>query len=297
MSHKSNVSLAEQLKNTLTAKLAIGRSKAKDKKNGIDCRDYIYSWNTYKTYYKQGKAFIKFCKSKGYKCRTLADCRPYCDSWLADGAARGLSPFTLKLYVATLSKIYSETSDSFIETPARLRKNVFRSRRKAVRDSNFSIEKHADLLEFAASTSLRRAELKALRGNKLIQDADGNYRILVNSASKGGRPREALIIGNVQKIVDMMRAAGDGKVFPDGIPSAIDIHHQRAQYACDLYRHLMKTEGIPDDRNDRYICRRDMRSRVYSKKLMAVVSENLGHSRIGVIAQAYLYQLTAAELK
>ena len=166
-----------------------------------------------------------------------------------------------------------------------------------MRDSNFSIEKHADLLEFAASTSLRRAELKALRGNKLVQDADGYYRILVNSASKGGRPREALIIGNVQKIVDMMRAAGDGKVFPDGIPSAIDIHHQRAQYACDLYRHLMKTEGIPDDRNDRYICRRDMRSRVYSKKLMAVVSENLGHSRINVIAQSYLYQLSTAELK
>lgn len=297
MSHKSKVSLAEQLKNTLTAKLAIGRSKAKDKKNGVDCRDYIYSWNTYKTYYKQGKAFIKFCKSKGYKCRTLADCRPYCDDWLADGVARGLSPFTLKLYAATLSKIYSETSESFIETPARLRKNVFRSRREAVRDRNFSIEKHADLLEFAASTSLRRAELKALRGNKLIQDDDGNYRILVNSASKGGRPREALIIGNVQKIVDMMRAAGDEKIFPDGIPSAIDIHHQRAQYACDLYRHLMKTVGIPDDPKDRYICRRDMRSRVYSKKLMAVVSQNLGHSRIGVIAQAYLYQLSAAELK
>jgi hypothetical protein len=59
----------------------------------------------------------------------------------------------------------------------------------------------------------------------------------------------------------------------------------------------MKTEGIPDDRNDRYICRRDMRSRVYSKKLMAVVSENLGHSRINVIAQSYLYQLSTAELK
>ena len=45
MSHKSKVSLAEQLKNTLTAKLAIGRSKAKDKKNGVDCRDYIYIWD------------------------------------------------------------------------------------------------------------------------------------------------------------------------------------------------------------------------------------------------------------
>ena len=297
MSHKSKVSLPLQLKNTLTEKLAIGRSKATDKKNGIDCRDYIYSWNTYKTYYKQGKAFIKFCKAKGYKCRNLADCRPYCDAWIADGIERNLSPFTLKLYVATLSKIYSETSTSFMETPARLRKNVFRSRREAVRDRNFSAEKHADLLEFAASTSLRRSELKALRGSKLIQDSEGNYRILVNSASKGGRPREALIIGNVQKIVDMMKAAGNDKVFPDGIPSSIDIHHLRSQYACDLYRQLVKTEGIPNDPKDRYICRRDMRSRVYSKKLMAVVSQNLGHSRIGVIAQAYLYQLSAAELK
>ena len=297
MSHKSKVSLAEQLKNTLTEKMAIGRSKANDKANGIDCRSYIYSWNSYKTYYKQGKAFIKFCKAKGYKCRTLADCRPYCDAWLADSLARGLSPFTLKLYVATLSKIYSETSASFMETPARLRKNVFRSRREAVRDRNYSAEKHADLLEFAASTGLRRAEIKALRGSKLIQDADGNYRILVNSASKGGRPREALIIGNVQKIVDMMRAAGDGKVFPDGVPSCIDIHHERSTYACNLYRYLMKTQGIPNDPKDRYICRRDMRSRVYSKKLMAVVSQNLGHSRINVISQAYLYQLSAAELK
>ena len=135
---------------------------------------------------------------------------------------------------------------------------------------------------------LSRAEIKALRGSKLIQDADGNYRILVNSASKGGRPREALIIGNVQKIVDMMRAAGDGKVFPDGVPTCIDIHHERSTYACNLYRYLMKTQGIPKDPKDRYICRRDMRSRVYSKKLMAVVSQNLGHSRINVISQAYL---------
>ena len=307
MSHKSKVSLNEQLRQRLSGCLAIGRSRNLDKKSGIDCRQFIYSWGSYKAYFKQGKAFIKFCKAKGYKCKTLEDCRQYCDLWLQESIDRGLSAHTLKLYTATLSKIYATSSDAFIKTPTRHRKDITRSRKPAVRDKNFNPELHQNTINFLLSTGLRRNEANSLRGLALFVDsdeADGidgtgpRYKLRITSGSKGGRPREVLIIGDVDNVVAMMKAAGDGKVFPNKLPANLDVHNLRARHACLLYKYYHDKYGGPKDRKDKFFPRGEMAHKaVYSKKLMRLVSEQLGHSRIGIFFFFFSYYLTQEDLK
>ena len=87
MSHKSKVSLNEQLRQDFFSRLAIGRSRDLDKRNGLDTKRLIYSWGSYKTYFKVGKRYLAWCKRQGFRCRTLADCRPYCDLWLQENTA------------------------------------------------------------------------------------------------------------------------------------------------------------------------------------------------------------------
>lgn len=252
MSHKSKVSLNEQLRQEFFSRLAIGRSRDLDKRNGLDTRRLIYSWGSYKTYFKVGKRYLAWCKRQGFRCRTLADCRPYCDLWLQENIQRGLSAYTLKLYTATLSKIYSTSSDAFIKTPTRHRKDITRSRKPAVRDKNFNPELHQNTINFLLSTGLRRNEANSLRGLALFVDsdeADGidgtgpRYKLRITSGSKGGRPREVLIIGDVDNVVAMMKAAGDGKVFPNKLPANLDVHNLRARHACLLYKYYHDKYG------------------------------------------------------
>lgn len=307
MSHKSKVSLNEQLRQEFFQCLVIGRSRDLDKKNGVDTKRYIYSWGSYKTYFKVGKRYLAWCKRQGFRCRTLADCRPYCDLWLQENIQRGLSAYTLKLYTATLSKIYSTSSDAFIKTPTRHRKDITRSRMPAVRDKNFNPELHQNTINFLLSTGLRRNEANSLRGSALFIDSDGadsidgtgqRYKLRITSGSKGGRPREVLIIGDVENVVAMMKAAGDGKVFPNKLPTNLDVHNLRARHACLLYKYYHDKYGGPKDRKDKFFPRGELAHKaVYSKKLMRLVSEQLGHSRIGIFSSSYAYYLTQEDLK
>lgn len=287
MGHANKVSLNQQLKDELQKRLRIGESKYAHKIAG-DAHQYIFSWNTYHTYYKHACYFLKWAKTV-HKCKTLAECHKYVNEWIQARIDQGLSAFTIKLEVAALCKLYGTTATDYISTPKRLRKNIKRSRGPAVRDKHFVEANHSDLVEFCRSTGLRRAELKALTGDKLVQDADGNYRILVNKMSKGGRPREALIIGDVPKIVSMMQAAGTGKVF-DRIPVSADIHSYRADYATAIYKMFARPikDILETNRKDLFFCRGDRRGTWMDRRAMKTASLNLGHSRISVVSISYI---------
>lgn len=286
MGHKNKRSLLQQMTDTYQDKLRIGESKLAHKIAG-DATDYIFSWSTYKAYTKHARYFLTWAKSK-YKCKTLAQARQFADEWLQLRIDEGKSAYTIKLELAALCKLYGDTAADYIPTPPRLRKNIVRSRRQAVRDAHFSEANHADFCEFARSTGLRRAELKALTGDKVLQE-NGEWYIIVNKMSKGGRPRKAPIVGNVSKIVGMMQAAGTGKVFPK-VPNGADIHSYRAEYATQVYlNHARPLELIP--REDRYYRRKEMRGRPpLDRRAMGYASVALGHSkgRVSVVGEHYI---------
>ncbi len=69
----------------------------------------------------------------------------------------------------------------------------------------------------------------------------------------------------------------------------MNVHGYRADYCQALYESIARDTSHLD-RKDLYICRDDMDLRL-DRKAMKFCSEQLGHSRIGIIAYNYLYGL------
>lgn len=274
-------SLTKQVQTALDDKLAIGQSKHFDKLKGAT-QGKIYSWETYRSYMKHCNYFADYCKAE-HGCKTLEQCRPYVDEWLK--TREKLSAYTQKLEASALAKMYGCTTKDFIKTGVRKRANITRSRGEKIRDKHFSEEKHSDLVSFCKSTGLRRSELQALTGDKLMEK-DGQYFIKVSVGSKGGRYREAPVIGDVSLVVERMKSAGFNKVF-DKVPNGADIHAYRSAYCTSIYK-LHEREVKTLDRSDRFCCRGDLKGTWYDKKAMLIASNALGHNRISVIAEHYI---------
>ena len=102
---------------------------------------------------------------------------------------------------------------------------------------------------------------------------------------KGGRYREAPIIGpHADAIIDRMQRAGHNKVWTS-VPSHMDVHEYRSEYATAIYTAHAREE-IP--RQDRYYCKADRKGTVMDKQAMRMASQALGHSRINVVAGHYI---------
>lgn len=250
-------------------------------------RDKIFSYSTYTTYAKHNNYFLDWCQST-YHCKTLEQCRSHVDEWLQSRIDRHLSASTIKMEASALGKLYQEPTSHFIDTPPRERWEIKRSRYDAERDKDFSVSRNRAFIDFCKSTGLRRSEVTSLRGSQLIERPGEGFFIFVKG--KGGRCREAPIIGDhISDIVDRMKSAGEGKVW-DRIPSHADIHSYRAEYAGEIYKeHVRDLASL--SRHEKYFCRGDKRGIVYDREAMMCASRALGHSRLSVIAGHYLWTL------
>ncbi|MBO5006514.1 MAG: hypothetical protein J6C89_03625, partial [Clostridia bacterium] len=235
-------SLIQQVKECLDSKLAIGESKFAAKISG-QYINYIFSWDTYRSYLKHACYFVKWCKEQeahlhlGHKPRTLAECRVFAEQWIQYNVDRGLSAYTVKLGLSALAKIYGcKATDFDVKTPPRKRKNITRSRKNAVRDRHFGVLENGDLITFCKCTGLRRAELAQIRGTNLMQ-CKGQLLLHIKRGTKGGRPRISPVVGSFEEIEVVKRLcdrAGDSKIFPKPNANA-DIHSFRAEYATRIY--------------------------------------------------------------
>lgn len=302
MSHKNKICLKMQSKQIFDQLVCFGRSKYEDKKEAAaeynrlpsvqrtgtkqeyinsKIRDKIYSHKTYEAYVKHINYFLKWCEDT-YRCKTLKQCREHVDEWLTLRMEQGLSAYTLKLEASALGKLYQEPTTNFVPTPDRKRAAITRSRGYAQRDYGFSLEKNEEIIDFCRGTGLRRSELTNLIGDQLIL-CDGNAYIAVKG--KGGRYREALIIGpHRDRIVDRMQKAGHNKVWTS-VPSHMDVHEYRSEYATAIYTAYAR-DDIPKE--DRYYCKSDRRGVILDRQAMMAASRALGHSRINVVAGHYI---------
>lgn len=315
--HKS---LTKQIEDQLHSKLTIGESKHFDKffndKDFNFTSENIYSWNTYKNYMKHCNYFAKYCKEQ-HKARTLEDCKQYVGEWLQ--TRNDLSPYTIKLEIAALCKLYGITTKDIkeqygYESPKRQRLNIKRSRGEAVRDKHFSEQKNIDFVTFCRCCGLRRNEIKSLKVGKL-QKVDGAFQIVVDEGTKGGRPRTIPIMAKTQdelRIVlkcffrgddglvslylsnrpempleSLLEGVGVNLHVFDKIPTNCDIHSYRAEYAQRCYdskaRPIEQLKG-----KQLYIMRCDMRGTRLDRDAMLYASRCLGHNRVDVVASHYL---------
>lgn len=284
--------LHQQAYDRLNGMQAFGESKKEAVANGTD-RGKIFSFNTYQTYWKHTKYFLKYIKEAHPKCTTLKSAKKYVNEWLQLRTDQGLSAWTIQTEAKALSKLYGIQPDDegYFKPPKRNREDIKRSRGDRVRDRHFSEENNDELVKFCKGTGLRRSELMELRGKDLvtraqIEDeiarlnalpagersaaADKRLEMLQDTRlfdeeyfthvrnGKGGRERLSPIIGRFagQIIRRIRETPAEEKVW-QYVNTNADIHGYRAEYATTIYKaHARSIQDIPYDRVHRGTGRR-----------------------------------------
>ena len=276
--------LHQQAYDKLVGMQAFGESKRAAVAAGTD-KEKIFSFNTYKSYWKHTKYFIQYIKEHHPECTTLKSARKYVNEWLQARADQGLSAWTVQLEAKALGKLYgiSPDDENYFKPPKRNREDIKRSRGDRVRDQHFSKANNDELIKFCRGTGLRRMELENLRGKDLVsreqieaeitriegipegqrtaaltkrlemlQDTrmfQEGYFVHVRNG-KGGRERLSPIIGkNAEQIIERIRETPAKEKVWQFVHQCADIHSYRADYATAIYKaHARKIEEIPYDK-------------------------------------------------
>jgi len=277
---------------------SFGESKKEAVANGTE-KDKIFSFNTYKAYWKHTKYFIKYIKEQHPECTTLKSARKYVNEWLQVRTDQGLSAWTVQLEAKAMGKLYgiSPDDENYFKPPKRNREDIKRSRGVRVRDRHFSKTNNDELIRFCKGTGLRRKELQEIRGKDLVSKeaieaeisklesipAEQRSPIVTKRLEmlqdtrlfgeewyihvrngKGGRERMSPIIGQDSEMIieRMQNTKAEEKVWQHVHQSA-DIHGYRAEYATAIYKANARPIGeIPYDRVNKGTGRR-YQSEVY----------------------------------
>lgn len=298
-SKKTRYTVSDDLHNLLYKMYTRGRGRSRhaDKAAGVD-KQFIYTSSTYHTYMREGKHFREWLKQQHPEVRHLSQGKAYVNDYLqaqidaqkADGAPL-YSAYTISTRKASLARIYGLSGTDLIATPPRTRAAITRSRRPVEGDKHISAAKKAFYERLGRVTGLRRREMEHITGDALYRAKNGMYALHVTAGTKGGKPRTVLLYGQPQADIDavvaIFQAAGPMRVAPR-LPSHFDEHACRAEYARGLYNAVARPEkAIPPQ--DRYICRKDRAGLVLDRRAMRIVSQSMGHNRVDVIAEHYLY--------
>lgn len=256
-------------------KAGFGTKRSIDKVNGVT-QDKIYSENTFLTYKRQSRYFADWLEKRYPEVKTIEQAKAYVDEYLLYLIEIGKSPSSIATTKAALVKVFQTDASAFVETPERTRAGITRSRLDVKQDSHISNKTEERLSRFTSATGLRRAEMLKIEADDLF--------------FKGGKARIVEIVGlspgDTKDIVEWIQGQ-KGRLFPH-ITKHYDNHHYRAIYARRVYdKYARKEKDIPP--NERYVMRKDRAGEVFDRLAMAVASKNLGHNRISVIAQSYLY--------
>lgn len=265
-------------------------SKRSEDKAEADTKNKIYSKATFKTYKQQFKHFADWLKEAHPEAVTLEDARGFVDEYLRHLIEMERSAYSISTAKAAIAKIMGVEATQFIATPPRLRADIKRSRGEAVRDKHISDKKEEELARFTSATGLRRKEMTMIKSDDLFFK-NGQAYLNITRGTKGGKPRVAKIVGKTEeetKAIVKWIQSKEGRLF-NKLSSNYDNHYYRATYANRLYNQLKRDiDKIPTQ--ERYVMRKERAGEVYDKQAMLMVSNALGHNRISVIAQSYLYQ-------
>lgn len=266
-----------------------GRSRQADKAAGIDGQ-YIYSSKTYETYKRESKHYVSWLRTSHPEVKHLRQGKQYINEYLQTQIDHGYSAWTITTRKAALGKLYGISTAEMIATPPRERENIVRSRYRAARDAHISAQKREYLSMLGCSTGLRRREMEQITGNDLVE-RNNRYFLHVTRGTKGGKERWVIVHGRTPEetaqVVKIFQQAGSLRVCPH-LHSAFDEHACRAEYARQLYQAVARpVDAIP--KSDRYIMRKDRAGEVLDREAMRVVSRALGHNRVDVVAEHYLY--------
>lgn len=301
------------IKNNLKSKIAYGESKHEAKKDlDFGQSSYrIYSYTTYATYEKECLKFGEWVKAeKGINSiKSLEDIKLYTQEYLQERLDSGCSVWTVKMERSALGMLYGESVE--MDMPKRDIHDIDRSRHD--RNSHYARDgQYKDVYTIALSTGGRRADIEKLTPYD-FKYQDGKLYVSFEQ-SKGGRNRFTYVreeyVKDVLEIVQKAKLEGKDKVLED-VPSNMDIHALRKEYAYNLYQDIQKDNELrafllnhePPRKEYRTSINKDGQKvtkevkrdiyktkdgDVYSRDDVYLISRMLGHSRIDTAICHYL---------
>ena len=254
---------------------------------------FVYSYSTYHSYRNQMCQYINWCKDNGIRLKNIQDFYNHANEWIQYGIDKGLSAYTLALRRSAFIKVFDDkTYKDFIELPPRRRADIKRSRNDSTIFRHFNPDNNKNICLFLRSTGLRRIEVMSLTKDSLKYDEFGNPYLHIYRNTKGGKSRDSVIIGDdstISKVISIIESSEGDRVFPEGsFPKSTPCHRFRAEYAKALYNQLCETRKIENPKDFVHL-RKDRKNESYYRPFLKEVSKSLGHNRIDVVTQHYLY--------
>ena len=248
----------------------------------------IHAKKTFETYRQQGKAFAK-CTRETLGIRKLKDLKlTDVGQWLEHRQNLGDSPYTLKTRAAAMAKILQCSSNDFgFNFPIRKSEDIKRSRHKVKMDDRIDEEKCADIITVAKGTGMRRVELQRLKPSQL-EVRDGQAYIHGVKGKNGLFRTVPVLKEHNNAVIAVFKRCETKKVFPYEIPTYIDVHSYRGEYAKAMYDQILAEkkasgEEVPLDYHTRGTVKISI-----SRAVVEEVSPTLGHKRISVTIAHYL---------
>lgn len=244
----------------------------------------IHSYTTRSAYQQHVLAFVNWGRdTQGIRLLDILDERApvLVPQYLEGRIAQGQSPYTLQTIRSALRLFFGDrTLAAALPLPKRVRANMTRSRREAKRDKDFQPAHWQPLMAFLRATGLRRAEVAVIRVRDICLNEEGRAEVSIY-CGKGGRPRTVMARpGQEEAVMEVVRGRdSDERVFPR-IPSHLDVHALRREFALGLYQDL---SGRPLPPATGRLRRHD-----YDAEAVALVSRALGHNRLDVVLNHYL---------
>jgi integrase len=276
----------------LDTKMAIGESRfaAKVAARAVDpalwsfSSGCIHSYGTRSSYQQHVLAFMNWCRAtQGMRVLEHVDARSneLAVQYLSERMSRGQSAYTLQAIRSALRLFFDDRSlAADLPLPRRLREQITRSRRAVQRDTDFQPAHWQPLITFLRATGLRRAEVTVIRVRDVRLNTDGRAEVQIYSG-KGGRARTVVARpGYEEAVVSVVKGRDPAaRVFPR-IPSHLDVHALRREFAQGLYQDLSGRPLPPSTGR--------LRSEDYDDEAVALVSRALGHNRLDVVLRHYL---------
>jgi len=284
--------IGQEIFDILTAQFEHGKgvSRHDKKQKGVFSAqtDTVHAKNTFKTYRQQSKAFAKYAREMlgihRLKDLNLADV----GKWLAYRQECGDSASTLKTRAAAMAKVLQCSSTDFgFKCPIRRSEDIKRSRNPVKMDDRLNEEIHADIIAVAKGTGMRRVELQRLKPEQL-EVRDGQAYI-VEVHGKNGLIRTVPVLKEYNDaVIAIFKKCETEKMFPKKIPTYIDVHSYRGEYAKSMYDQILaekieKGEEIKLDYHTRGAVKISL-----DRSIVKKVSPALGHKRISVTITNYL---------
>jgi integrase len=246
----------------------------------------LHSYRTRKGYQAIVLRLVNWCAtSQGLQFHSLDELDAHAEEFVAryllEGLAAGKSAWTLKTERSALRLFFGQRDlAASVPLPPRRRVDITRSRQPAARDEAFDAAHWRELLTFLDATGLRRSEVALIHVRDVYDDATGHLQVTVKG--KGGKWR---IVPVLEEHADAVRALLAGRKPEERlfarIPSHLDVHAHRRQFAQATYRAVSDGKDLPSSAGR-------LRTGAIDPDAARQVSQALGHNRLDVTTTHYL---------